>query len=171
MSAEKQVIIQEFLKCPSNKKLFEEFNATKSDEIKLQIDSKFKQHYQNYRIISYLLKVLQYESKHYDKKMRTYRKRNQLILANNTDFSPIYLEKSFSDSVVFSDNIVDHISSDDLFNCLRKLSDRQKNILSLAYVRQMTDKEIATYLGITQQAVSKTRRNVIKTIRKEIAHD
>lgn len=171
MSADKKMIIQEFLKCPSNKKLFEEFNSTNSDETKIQIDSNFKKYYQNYRIISYAIKVLQFESKDFDKKMRIYRNRNQLTLATKADLSPIYNEKSFSDSNCFSEDIVDHISRDDLFNCVIKLTDRQLKILSLVYVKQMTDKEIASYLGITQQAVSKTRRNVIKTIRKEIAHD
>ncbi|WP_192797524.1 sigma-70 family RNA polymerase sigma factor [Psychrobacillus glaciei] len=172
MSSEKQKIIQEFLRFPSNRTLFEEFKATNSEELKLEIDSKFKKHYQNYRIISYLIKVLHYESKHFDRKMRAYKNRNQLNLTSNLDLSPIYLEKSFSsDSNGFSKGIVDHISSNNLFDCLSKLTDRQKEILSLVYVRQMTDKEIAQYLGITQQAVSKTRRNVIKNIRKEITHD
>ncbi|WP_391122235.1 sigma-70 family RNA polymerase sigma factor [Psychrobacillus sp. L3] len=173
MNSEKQKIIQEFLRCPSNRTLFEEFKTTNSEEIKLQIDSKFKKHYQNYRIISYLIKVLHYESKHFDRKMRDYSNGNQLILTSdfeNLDFHPIYPEKSFSDSIGLSEDIIDHISSDNLINCLRKLTDRQKEILSLVYVRKMTDKEIAQYLGITQQAVSKTRRNVIKNIRKEITY-
>ena len=173
MSSEKQKIIQEFLRCPSNKSLFEEFKATNSREIKLMIDSKFKKYYQNYRVLSYLIKVLHFESKHFDRKVRTHRDRNQLILTSNLenlDLSPIYLEKSYSDSIGLSENIVDHISCDDLFNCLRTLTDRQKEILSLAYVRQMSDKEIAQYLGITQQAVSKTRRNVITIIRKELTY-
>ncbi|SES10480.1 sigma-70 family RNA polymerase sigma factor [Psychrobacillus sp. OK032] len=171
MNSEKQKIIQEFLKCPSNLTLFEEFKTTNSEEIKQKIDLRFKKHYQNYRIISYLIKVLHYESKHFDRKMRTYKDRYQLILTNNLDLSPIFLERSYSDSIGFSEDIIDHIASHKLFNCLRKLTDRQKEILSLVYVKQMTDKEIAQYLGITQQAVSKTRKNIIKKVRKEITHD
>lgn len=174
MSSEKQKIIQEFLRCPSNKTLFEEYKATLSEEIKQKIDAKFKKFYQNYRIISYLVKVLHYESKHFDKKMRTYKNRYQLILPSdleNVNFTPIYFQKSYSDSVEFSNDIADHISSEKLFNCVKTLTDRQKEILSLVYVKQMTDKEIAQYLGITQQAVSKTRKNVIKKIRKENSHD
>lgn len=167
MSSEKQKIIQEFLKCPSNRTLLEEFKATNSGEIKLLIDSKFKKYYQNYRILSYLIKALHYESKHFDRKLRDYRNRNQLVPTSDL----IYLDKSYTDPFVLSKDIVDHISSDNLFHTLRKLTDRQKEILSLVYVRQMTDKEIAQHLGITQQAVSKTRKNIIKNIRKEIYHD
>lgn len=174
MGSEKQKIIQEFLKCPYNKKLFEEYQITKSEEIKRKIDIKFKKYYQNYRILSYLIKVLHYESKHFDQKMRTYKSRYQLILTSdleNLDFSPVYFEKSYSDAIEFSKDIADHISDDKLFNCFKALTDRQKEILSLVYVRQMTDKEIAQYLGISQQAVQKTRKNVIKKIRKGISHD
>lgn len=174
MSSEKQKIIQEFLKCPSNQTLIEEFKITHSEKIKQKIDFKFKKHYQNYRIMSYLIKVLHFESKHFDKKMRTYKHRYQLILTTdleNVNFSPIYFEKSYSDSNDFSYDIADHISDDKLFNSFKTLTERQREILSLVYVRQMTDKEIAHYLGITQQAVSKTRKNVIKKIRKENTHD
>lgn len=174
MSSEKQKIIQEFLKCPSNRKLFEEYKTTNSEELRLLIDSNFKKYYQNFRTLSYLVKVLHYESKHYDRKLRAHRDRNQLTLTTNLDNSnliPIYHEKPYSDPINLSEDIVDHISCDNLFNCLRKLTDRQKEILSLVYVKQMTDKEIAQYLGISQQAVSKTRKKVINHIRKELTHD
>lgn len=174
MSSEKQKIIQEFLKCPSNQTLLEEFKTTHSEKIKQKIDYKFKQYYQNYRIISYLIKVLHFESKHFDKKMRTHNHRYQLILTSdleNVSFSPINFEKSYSDSIDFSHDLADHISDDRLFNSFKKLTGRQREILSLVYIRQMTDKEIAQHLGITQQAVSKTRKNVIKKIRKENTHD
>ncbi|MEK4485780.1 sigma-70 family RNA polymerase sigma factor [Psychrobacillus sp. FSL H8-0484] len=170
MNDEKQKIIQEFLKCPTNRSLLDEFKNTNSEEIKLRIDLEFKKFYQNFRILSYLIKVLHFESKHFDKKMRSYRDRNQLTLESNLDMFPIYHEKAFADSIGLSGDIVDHITSENLFKCLRKLTDRQKEILSLVFVKEMTDKEIAQRLGITQQAVSKTRRNVIKYIRKELTY-
>ncbi|MDI2588937.1 sigma-70 family RNA polymerase sigma factor [Psychrobacillus sp. NEAU-3TGS] len=170
MGSEKKKIIQEFLKCPYNKTLFEEFQTTNSEETKQKIDVKFKKYYQNYRILSYLIKVLHYESKHFDHKLRTYKHRYQLILTNDLE-TPIFFEKSYSDSIDSSKDIEDHISNEKLFTCFKTLTTRQKEILSLVYVRQMTDKEIAQYLGITQQAVSKTRKNVIKKIRKGITHD
>ncbi|TQR20631.1 sigma-70 family RNA polymerase sigma factor [Psychrobacillus vulpis] len=171
MNPEKLKVVQEFLKCPANRALLEEYHATNSEEIKLIIDNKFKKFYQNFRILSYLIKVVHYESKHFDRKVRDHRNRYQLTLTDNIDISPIYYEKSFSDSLGLSEDILDHISNDKLFNCLRNLTGRQKEILSLVFVRQMTDKEIGQYLGITPQAVSKTRRNVIKYIRKELTYD
>lgn len=170
MNDEKQKIIQEFLKCPTNRSLLDEYKNSHSEEIKILIDLKFKKFYQNFRILSYLIKVLHYESKHFDQKMRAYRDRNQLTLESNFDIFPIYQEKAFADAIGPSEDIVDHITSENLFNSLRKLTDRQKEILSLVFVKEMTDKEIAQQLGITQQAVSKTRRNVIKYIRKELTY-
>lgn len=171
MKPTRQKVIQEFLRCPENRALVDEFYATNSEEIKLLINNKFKKFYLKFRILSYLIKVVHFESKHFDKKLRTHRYRNQLTLTNNLDITSIYYEKSFSDSYGLSEDILDHISCDNLLNCLRKLTNRQKEILSLVYVKQMTDKDIAQYLGITPQSVSKTRRNVINTIRKELDYD
>lgn len=167
MSPEKQKIIQAFLKCPANKSLLDEFRATHSEETKILIDLNFKKFYQNFRILSYLIKVLHYESRHFDKKMRSHRNRYPLSITGNLE---MYQENSLPDSIQLSENIVDHISSNNVFNCLRKLTRRQQEILSLVYVRQMTDKEVGQHLGITQQAVSKAKRNALKNMREELTY-
>ncbi|QGM30223.1 hypothetical protein GI482_07465 [Bacillus sp. N3536] len=164
-------IIEEFLSYPDNKKLFEDYQYTKSQEIKNQLDNEFKKFYQNIRILSYVIKVLHYESKRFDQKERLHRSKNILSLDSDDKITVIYHERFFTDFIGFSDDIADHISSEKLFFSIRKLSERQKKILSLVFVKQMTDREIASYFGISQQAVSKSRRNIIDNIRKELTYD
>ena len=171
MNPDKQRIIHAFLKCPENKKLLVEYQNTNSAELKIQIDLEFKKFYQNYRILSYLIKVLHFESKHFDKQIRTHRNKNQLIIDSDINFTNIHLDNFVTDPIALSEDITDHISSDNLFNCVRKLTNRQRDVISLFYVKQMTEKEIAKKLGITQQAVSKIRNNVLENIRKELMYD
>ena len=156
-------IIEEFLSYPDNQKMLEEYQYTNSQEIKNKLDREFKRFYQNIRILTYVIKVLHFESKRFDQKERLHRRRNILSLDDH--------ERFFTDFIGFSDDISDHISSDKLFFSIRKLSERQKKILSLVFVKQMTDREIAHYFGISQQAVSKSRRNIIENIRKELTYD
>ena len=164
-------IIEEFLSYPDNQKMLEEYQYTNSQEIKNKLDREFKRFYQNIRILTYVLKVLHFESKRFDQKERLHRRRNILSLDGDEKISVIYHERFFTDFIGFSDDISDHISSDKLFFSIRKLSARQKKILSLVFVKQMTDREIAHYFGISQQAVSKSRRNIIENIRKELTYD
>lgn len=164
-------IIEEFLSYPDNQKMLEEYQYTNSQEIKNKLDREFKRFYQNIRILSYVLKVLHFESKRFDQKERMHRRRNILSLDGDEKITVIYHERFFTDFIGLSDDIADHISSDKLFYSIRKLSERQKKILSLVFVKQMTDREIAHYFGISQQAVSKSRRNIIENIRKELTYD
>ncbi|MBB4824734.1 RNA polymerase sigma factor (sigma-70 family) [Sporosarcina luteola] len=160
-------IINDFLQCPNNKKLFDEYQKTKEEDCKLLLDEQFKKFYQQFRLISYLIKVLHYESKHFDKKIRQHNSRNQLILSNNMDLlENVKCSSDISDEMNYSSNIEDHITSERLLKSISNLTDRQKQIMSLAYIEQMTDTEIARHLKITQQAVSKAKSRAIKKIRE-----
>lgn len=45
-----------------------------------------------------------------------------------------------------------------------RLTDKQKEILYLAYVKRLTDTEIGIVLNKSQQAVSKTHKKALKNI-------
>ncbi len=170
MNSFKNQIVNEFLRSPNSKKLFDEYQKNKAEDIKLLLDEQFKKFYQRFRLLSYLIKVLHYESKHFDKKIRLHNSRNQLSLSTNIDlFATTHKsEDVFSEKVNYSNNIEDHITSENLLKSVSKLTDRQKQILSLAYIEQMTDTEIARRQGITQQAVSKAKNKAINKIKGEL---
>lgn len=108
-------IIEEFLSYPDNQKMLEEYQYTNSQEIKNKLDREFKRFYQNIRILTYVIKVLHFESKRFDQKERLHRRRNILSLDGDEKISVIYHERFFTDFIGFSDDISDHISSDKLF--------------------------------------------------------
>ncbi len=61
---------------------------------------------------------------------------------------------------------------EDILSCLNlhhnypRLTDREKNILTLYYLKGYTDIEIARRLGICQQNVNRQRRRGISKLRK-----
>ena len=50
---------------------------------------------------------------------------------------------------------------------LRPLTEKQKRIIQMSYLYQLSDQEIAGILGISRQAVYKIRQSAIKKLRKE----
>jgi RNA polymerase sigma factor (sigma-70 family) len=170
MESKHNRVIDEFLKFPDNKILFDEFQSTKDEKVKALIDERFKLFYQRYRIISYLIKVLHYESKHFDKKIRLHNDRNQLVLSSNPNLLEIEKQNENDSLEVSSHSIVDHITDEKLLASVRRLTDRQQQVLSLAFIQQMSDTEIALHLGVTQQAVSKAKKISINKIREELKH-
>ena len=167
MSSDKQRIIDEFLSYPDNQKLYDDYLDSQSDDLKEKLDKEFKKFYQNIRILSYVIKMLHYESKRLDKKERDYRRKNDLTF----DLYSENFQIPYADLINETDDISEVITSEKLFLCIQNLSQRQKDILSLVYIKQFTDKEIAKELQISQQAVSKSRKKILEIIRKELLYD
>lgn len=70
------------------------------------------------------------------------------------------------DYLTNSKHIEDYIENVELIKKLRILSQHQKNILSMSYIDDLKDKEIAEILCISQQAVSKTRNKTLEKLRR-----
>ncbi len=51
---------------------------------------------------------------------------------------------------------------------LKKLSDREKRILSLRYMRGKTQMEVAEEIGISQAQVSRIEKGAIDSIKREL---
>ncbi|WP_164684910.1 sigma factor-like helix-turn-helix DNA-binding protein [Brevibacillus reuszeri] len=51
------------------------------------------------------------------------------------------------------------------------LTEKEKNILSLIYMKELKEGEIAMSLNISQQAVSKTKRRALQKIREMVRKD
>lgn len=162
-------LIESFLEDTDNRELFENYQRKNSDAIKLVLDERFKSFYQRYRLLSYFIKVLHFESKHFDKKLRLHNKRYQLASAK-TEEAELIFEQHFNikpDLEYHSPSLdfKEHLTNEDLFNSFNLLTEKQKNIITLSYLHLMTDTEIAKSLGVTQQAVYKIRKSALKKLR------
>lgn len=161
-------LIVSFLDDIDNRELFESYQKKNSDAIKSLLDERFRSFYQKYRLVSYLIKVLHFESKHFDRKIRQHNNRYQLA-KTDTGEADLIFEQDVSENRVnnfdFPLNFQDHLTNEELFNSFSKLTEKQKNVLTLAYQYQMTDTEIAKSLGVTQQSIYKTRKSAITKLR------
>ena len=88
-------------------------------------------------------------------------------------YEPIYGENG--DALDIMDQIRDEDSGDDLWlenialsEALKKLSEREKNIIRMRFYRGKTQMEIADEIGISQAQVSRIEKSALERIRKDL---
>ncbi|MFD1738838.1 sigma-70 family RNA polymerase sigma factor [Bacillus salitolerans] len=134
----------------------------------LVLDDVFRQHYFEYRFISYLTTYFYYESVKYDKNIRRRNERETATLDSSIeegltlkDSIPAN-EKSSSSRETFKDLL----TNDLLIESFKILSNQQQSILNYYYVKGYKEREISDLLDISQQAVSKAKRKAIEKLKK-----
>ena len=88
-------------------------------------------------------------------------------------FDPVYTDGG--DSIYVMDQVSDRQNIDDnwleeisLREAIKRLSDREKRILSLRFFDGKTQMEVANEIGISQAQVSRLEKNAINQIKKYI---
>ncbi|MBE6565041.1 MAG: RNA polymerase sporulation sigma factor SigG [Ruminococcaceae bacterium] len=89
-------------------------------------------------------------------------------------FEPVYNDSS-SDSIYMMDQIRDESSSDELWleeialgEAMKKLSEREKNIIRMRFFQGRTQMEIAEEIGISQAQVSRLEKGALERIKKQL---
>ena len=164
-----------FLKNKENAHIYENYLEEKTINHTKQLNEAYKSYERDLIISSYLNKVISFEAKRFDKKLRT---ESKLICS---------LDEQIGEDITLVDTLVDEKSEEDFDNitlnneldelfeelCWKQIFDsltkRQKEILKMIYMLDLPEKEVARSLRITQQAVSKTHCRALKKI-KELVH-
>lgn len=90
-------------------------------------------------------------------------------------YDPVYSDSGSSDSIYVMDQIKDngnteekHLEILSLQDSLKKLSDRERNIILLRFYRGKTQMEIAEEIGISQAQVSRLEKGALDRIKKDL---
>lgn len=90
-------------------------------------------------------------------------------------FEPVYSDSSSSDSIYVMDQIRDEDSSDErwleeiaLSEAMKKLNERERNILRMRFFQGRTQMEIAEEIGISQAQVSRLEKGALDRIRRQL---
>ncbi|WP_051530085.1 sigma-70 family RNA polymerase sigma factor [Anoxybacteroides tepidamans] len=90
---------------------------------------------------------------------------------SSTSFNTMLVDESTEiqvEDILRSDNIEDHITNPVLYEAVQSLTEKQKEVISLAYVKGLKDTEIGVLLNKSQQAVSKIHKAALRRICKYI---
>lgn len=83
------------------------------------------------------------------------------------DFIPIYSCEDLEKKMDY-ENLEKYIDDTDLANSIGNLTNKEKLILYMKYVEGKKDTEISKEFGISSQAVSKRKRNILKKIKQQV---
>ncbi|WP_157796253.1 sigma-70 family RNA polymerase sigma factor [Bacillus xiapuensis] len=171
------VIVQSFLKKKENKCLLIEAICTGNKDIRKKIDTEFKKFYFQIRFTTFISDTLYYNAINYDKRIRKIAQRHPLIInkpVGEEDGNTLedvlmdpYAEIKIED-LLQSSSIEDYIVDSVLYEALKELPPKQKQVIDLAYVKGLSNTEISKRLGKTQQAVSKLHKKALEKINKTI---
>lgn len=144
------------------------------------LNGKFKQFYLKLRLTKYLSTLLHYDSINFDKKKREQADRFPLLLDQPVNYvgeelTPL-VDIIPSEGVVKegeliflkSNSLEEHLTDIRLFEAMKVLTDRQKRILELSYIEQMSDRRISNELKVSQQSISKTRNKALLRIKEHL---
>lgn len=179
----KNPILKSFLADSEHFSLYKQYNLTPQEHIKDQINEKFEHYYAKARAVSYFSKTIHFTAQHFDKKQRLYSHRNALYLdrsrhdeSNSTTHFSTSMKDQIEDESVASHfeerlykELGDYIQNPQLYEAFFALNKRQQQILHLTFVHNMTDTEIGKRLCVTQQAITKSKNNALKKVRRLIS--
>ncbi|GHU35312.1 hypothetical protein FACS1894105_03770 [Clostridia bacterium] len=113
---------------------------------------------------------MEYEEYHRKHKRHTKDKNGDIIeLPSLEDSYERLLEKDVQfpdDSPSPEQLLIDAAELDELYNCLGLLDEKERKLIDALFFEGMTEREYASVLGITHQAVSQKRRKIILKIKK-----
>ncbi len=174
-------ILKSFLADREHFSLYKQYHLTPQEHIKDQINEKFEHYYAKARAVSYFSKTIHFTAQHYDKKQRLYHHRNAFYLdcshhdESNAHYSTSIKEQIEDESAAnhieerMYKELLDYIQNPQLYEALLALNKRQQQILYLAFVHHMTDTDIGKHLHVTQQAITKSKNNALKKVRRLIS--
>ncbi|TKI71642.1 sigma-70 family RNA polymerase sigma factor [Lysinibacillus mangiferihumi] len=170
-------LLKNFLNDAEIKELYQSYLEKPTTCKKEMIEKMFQIHGRKIQLLSYFSKTLTFESQKFDKKIRHNNKWNQLILDQNIDErggkfldlvadEQCYYDVEFNTPVESSE--LEMIFEDkQLYDIVSTLTEKQKKILYLLFVKNWTEEELAIELGVSKQAINKVKNYTLRKIKKE----
>ncbi|MGE6377991.1 sigma-70 family RNA polymerase sigma factor [Peribacillus muralis] len=166
-------IVCSFLESKENQDLLKNAVCNPSKENEDELDKAFKRFYFNIRFTSYISTALYFNAINFDKRDRKIRNRHPLTVdcsvgdEDGGTFKDMIVDQESEikiEDFLRSGNILDYLEDPLLCEAVENLTDKQREILDLAYVKGISDTEIGLLLNKSQQAVSKTHKKAIQNI-------
>lgn len=157
-----KLILWNFLSIEKNMKMFEKYTVSRDKCIMESLEKEFKKYYLKIVVVSYFSKTLYHAAQKFDKKIRKYQSFKRDLLEQKEG---LYVENI---DINDPNNIANLFADKNIYKAINKLTGRQKQILYLLYVKNMTEIEVASALDISQQAVNKGKNRALKEIKSRI---
>lgn len=162
-----------FLEDGRNASIYSTYRMAPTDENAMRLNEAYKKFERRLIAKSYLRKVIIFEAKKYDARIRAAEEKHASMYSINEEGVEIEMffinEKSSLEYEKLWDCSLEEIFEDcRLHRAISKLTSKQKRILSQIYLSELSEKEIADKLNLSQQAVSKVHRTALKRLKEVV---
>ncbi|MCL6477430.1 MAG: sigma-70 family RNA polymerase sigma factor [Peptococcaceae bacterium] len=173
----KNPIIINFFQKKETRLLLEKVLESPSKENREKIDDAFREYYVEIRLKRFLSDLIHYTSINFDKDRRRQMERYLLILdapvndlENESTFAEILpSEQKLEQILLEKETRLEEIFTDqNLSKVIHYLTAKEKRILEYIFIMNMSDTSISKTLGVSQQAVSKTKKRALSKLRQKI---
>ena len=167
-------IFKSFILIKKNKEIYKMFKNDPTLFNKEKLDAAFTAYTKELLAISYLKKVIYFESRRFDKKRRELENKQPLILnapiENNLTLLDILADKNSESyfELTVEASLEEAITNSLLIKAVRSLSERQKEILYYRYVLDYSDTMIAKKYNISQQSITKSHRKALQKLKEAL---
>lgn len=172
-------IIKKFLSMEENQVLLNKAINTKEPIHADKLNQAFSKYYRKVKILNYISMLIHYYSIDFDKKNSKNVKRQALVLdispgVDKENKSPNNALLSSKEDLTYNacfeknKNLQDHITDRTLYNAISKLSKKQVHILNLIYGSNYSNKEVADFLGESNQTISYNHRRALEILKEQI---
>lgn len=151
------------------KRVYLEYSTNPTEINKNRLNDMYKRYEKQLMALAYLRKMIFFEAKKFDANIRKVNKsRTSIDSLLAEDFVLIDERAEDSLNIVFESELKEIFSDEKLYREILLMTDKQKEVLRGVYVSELTEAVLAQRLGVSQQAVSKTHRAIIKKLRKAV---
>lgn len=167
-------IFESFILIKKNKEMYRLYKNEPTLVNKERLEEAFIAHTKEFLAISYLKKVIYFESRRFDKKRRELENKQLVILNAPTENNLTLLdmlvdENSESYFNLTLETCLEEVITDSLLiKAVRSLSERQKEILYYRYVLDYSDTMIAKKYNISQQSITKSHRKALQKLKEAL---
>lgn len=123
---------------------------------------------------AYLRKIIQFEAKRFDQKIRNREKQtssiDKVIDEDGNTISELLVDERTNSAYekIWNKDLNQIFLDEKLNRVVMNLTVKQRKVLYMVYVLELGEKEIGKQMNVTQQAVSKIHRAAIKKLRESV---
>ena len=167
-------VFSRFLEEEGNIVIYFKYLREPSKKNAIELNETYKKFERQMIVRGYLKKTIEYEARRFDKKIRNAEKEtvslDKVVDGTEITISELLIdeESSLAYEVIFNRDLNEFFEDVSLIKCIASLTEKQKKVVYMLYVMELSEKEVAKQMNVTQQAISKVHRAAIKKIRGKI---
>lgn len=163
-----------FLEDEKNNVIYSRYLNEPNQKNATELNETYKKFERQMIVRGYLKKTIEYEARRFDKKIRSAEKEktslDKVVYGTEIAISELLIDGKSTTAyeTIYHEDLSQIFEDVRLAEGVANLTEKQREVLYMIYILELSEKEIAKRMNVTQQAISKVRKAAIKKMRETI---